>query len=885
MFAAAIRPIFAPGAIALRWAVAPWPGFGVYVSIDGVERATDRLDESKRILLDSLVVTETRTLSTPNRCTFKTHGFGPSVGDRVLVRLGGSDNPDRLFAGNVVSVQQTYVGTPGNVNYAVTCNDDAFVLSFRKITGRFLSTSVSSIVSSLMDDYAADFTYNNLEAGLGTLDEFTFTNETLVDVLQRLAKRIGGTVYLDTQGDLHFFVTPEIYSQPVDLTEDHPTLGEGNPIEVDRDISQMVTRVHVEGGGPNALSEVAAGDTILPVQDPTWFNDAGGAVACGPQRIDYTDVDEGGGGGLVGTGFQPETAPMLGFANGSGVTTGLHDVTVVFETAAGTTLPSPVASFTVGDVPAPTTAPTAGTPTAGGSITAGAHYYAYTEDTPAGETEPSPISNTVTAVAEVADPTGALTLDSNGTFRANGKLDTTATYGYAYSFSDATGARETNLSPLATCTLTGSNNAGAILASSVPTPPAGFHVRFYRTEGDGATYKIILPGGQSYGQFAEFTGTHYIDICADSALGATAPVSNNTKQATVLVSGIPPASAFATDRNLYRTEAGGSTLKLVDSIGTTATSYSDTMADGDLGATAPASTPTANRIAVSGIQLGPSGTTARRLYMSAAGGGGTRRLALTIADNTTTTGTITISDATLAGEAAEPGTDTSGLSQPTGQVLAGATSLPVAGLAGFPSAGWAVIGNGQQVIRYTGKSSTALTGVPASGVGAIASTIAYNSSVTAAPQLTGIPSSGAGSIQFDILKGDPVNLWVTVDDVNAQAELAALVGGDGIREDVLQDRRINEDEARARGMAYLELRAEVAVKIRWRSRDRETRAGRLVTVNLPAPHSLAQDFEIQQVMIHNFQPALGPWFDATGSTELFSLEELFRMARKGNKAA
>ena len=78
----------------------------------------------------------------------------------------------------------------------------------------------------------------------------------------------------------------------------------------------------------------------------------------------------------------------------------------------------------------------------------------------------------------------------------------------------------------------------------------------------------------------------------------------------------------------------------------------------------------------------------------------TLKLLATIANNTATTyGPDTASDASLG--ALPPTIDTSELTQPVGQVVPGATSIPTAGASPFLSTGgW--VQSATQVIRYTG---------------------------------------------------------------------------------------------------------------------------------------------------------------------------------------
>jgi len=221
-------------------------------------------------------------------------------------------------------------------------------------------------------------------------------------------------------------------------------------------------------------------------------------------------------------------------------------------------------------------------------------------------------------------------------------------------------------------------------------------------------------------------------------VGQVIPAANGTEKRSIPLTDLAPASVLGTSRNLYGTAAGGAQLKLVAALNTTDSTYLVVTPDASLGADAPTvNTAAAGQITTS-APLGPTTTTARRFYMSLAGGGA-RKLALTIANNTDITGTITASDATLAAAGAEPSTDTSGLSQPSGQVVAGATSILVAGLGGVngfqSTGGWAIIGNGQHAIRYAGITAGALSGIPASGAGSIPATIPYNSQITAAPAL------------------------------------------------------------------------------------------------------------------------------------------------------
>lgn len=438
----------------------------------------------------------------------------------------------------------------------------------------------------------------------------------------------------------------------------------------------------------------------------------------------------------------------------------------------------------------------------------------------------------------------------------------------------------------------------AIPVAQIPLGPAGVTKRFlYRTNGAG--YRLVAT-------IANNSTTSYTDTTPTASLGTAPPTVNTSAPAQIRINDLPIGGPDVTARRIYRTPANvGDAYGLVATVAdNTTTTYLDARPDAALGAAPPMiTTAVANRVALSTIPIGAGSVTGRKIYRTAAGSS-TLKLLTTIADNATTTLLDAAADATLG--ASPTGTDTSGLSQPAGQVGAGSTTLIVAGTAAFlPGGGWAVIGNGAQVIRYHGVTGTSLTGIPASGPGAITAAIAYNSTVTAAPLILGIPATSglvlerdrlqlletidpralgdAGAIVYPITKGEDVNLWIVVDDPAAQALVAATfstaAGGthSGVIEDVIQDRRLSAAECRARGRAHLAQRTAVVLRVRYRSRDRNTRSGRIVTINLlGAPYSLSAEFMIQSVTIAGFTPNLAPLFQVEASSTRCSFEDLLR---------
>jgi hypothetical protein len=434
----------------------------------------------------------------------------------------------------------------------------------------------------------------------------------------------------------------------------------------------------------------------------------------------------------------------------------------------------------------------------------------------------------------------------------------------------------------------GSNTAFVLTAVHLTNIPRGTgadatvvlaRLIYRRSGGAGLRYVGVL---------SDNTSTTFDDTLANAALGS-APAAVNTAYLQRLPLTLPLGDpSVVTNRKLFRTKiGGGATLYLLAVLDNAQTKYTDTTADAGLGGAAPSvNTATAAQVNLSAVSLGAAAVTARRIYRTAAGVS-QLQLLTTLADNTTTTYVDVKADATLGANA--PVSDTSALQQPQGNVLPGAPTIPCASVAAFlPTGGWAIVG--AQNVRYTGITGNAITGIPATGPGAIGATITYNTTVVAAAMLTGIPTTGLGTITYTILKGDPVNVFVQVDDLAAQAAVRAqLPGSDGIIEDELQDGRLSYTEGRARCQARLDLLGARdssglvgAISVTYRCRDTNTIAGATVSVNVGPPINLLGDFLIQRVSVAQFHvPNLNPTYTVEASSLRFSAEEMLRLLRQG----
>ncbi|MEP7304219.1 MAG: hypothetical protein ABJA98_01750 [Acidobacteriota bacterium] len=708
----------------------------------------------------------------PNTCSLTVDAATPPVVNASLRITINSDTPRLLFAGALQTVEVSYEGLPGQRVYPCTAIDDTARANARLPFGAWTLVSATTIAQSLVTTFAPGFTSTHVQAALPVVSVNFDGSEGMNGCLTQLAKLIGGYFYWE-DFDLHLFQTEA--SDPPDALDSTPgRFLDDPPIALSVDDSQTRTRVFGKGHGENTLADVGAGETVIPIADATMFNAIGGRAISETQPIAYTGVQLGGGGGLVGPGASPSAAPVVTLQAGAGVEAGVHSYAVVFGTAAGKSLPSPLATVTTGLIAAPAA---------------------------------------VTATATTDQHLG------QAAFGVGKK--------YKYKAVFVAGAAETDASAasseVTTVVYAPAPTFGQPITIPLPTSadPRVTAVRLYRNTDLGATwYRLGDPAlGASLG-YDRVPGSTFVDPWADAQItgNPTAPSVSGTQFNQVGLSAVPIGGAAVTYREIHRTIAGGAQLKLQQ----------------------------------------------------------------TIANNTATDGVTDVTaDASLGANA--PTTDASGLAQPVGQLNAGNTSIIVAGTGGFAAGGgWAVIGNGQQVIRYTGVTGAALTGVPVSGLGAILATVSYNSTITAAPALTGV----TGLVRA-LIKGAPVNLWVQRDDLAAQAALAIRASTparphDGIVEHRIVDERRGEASLIALCDADLQQFSRGIKTVPYACRDVKTKSGKAIVINLVSP-PIHETLTIQDVTIDQIDtaPATPPRFTVSASNVRFSLEDLLRKLSAG----
>jgi hypothetical protein len=702
----------------------------------------------------------------PNTCSLTIDGSETPVGQQSLRVSLNLDQPQLLFNGALQEVGLSYEGQAGQLVWPASAIDDTPRANRRRPFGTWTTVSATTVVQYLMALFAPGFTVH-VQLGLPAVSIILDGSEGMNGAFKQITDLIGGWFFWE-DGALWLFNDPAFLTSALpDTIDDTPgRFLDDPPIHASVDDSQLRTRSFGKGHGEALLADVLANESILPVANAAaWFGTVtpGGKAIAVSQILAYTGVQLGGNGSLVGPGAGPTAPPGVAAVAGAGLPDGVYQYACTDVTAAGESLPSPLASATAGTV-------------ASGHL-----------DNP------------------VAAPTVSTITSSTG------GLGDGAWY-FAVAFKNAVG-------------VTGCG-------------PSGYYLGFsYGTYGAALANIPIGPAGTTGKTVYGWDSTHSL---------------------------------------LYKCDIGNATTTIADY----AASMSLIGSGGALPSTNSTGTSTAmNQIAVAGIGIGNTGTTSRKVYRTAVNGSQLKLLA-TIANNTATTlgANDTTADGSLGANA--PTADTSGLSGSSvaGNVLAGSTSLLTSGAGPFHSGGgWGIVK--QNLVRYTGITGNTLTGIPATGPGALLTTVLYGDQILPAPALTGVTGNA-----LPILNGTPVNIWVQRDDLSAQADQAAIdlangvTPADGIYEAApITDQRRGEASLIALCDATLARYSRPLVTVTYACRDVKTKSGRPVTINLASP-PIHQTLTIQDVTIDQIDsaPGLLPRFAVTASNVRQSLDGILR---------
>ncbi len=180
--------------------------------------------------------------------------FVPSLNDEIIITRG----TDRLFAGNITAMRDSLSGA-NTLLYNITAIDYTFQLNRKLVVERYTNQTITYIVNDLISKYAPTFTTTHVFAAV-TVNSIAFNRINLAECFRKLSELVNYNWYVDYFKDVHFFASDGEHA-PFDFVD-------GNYIReslsIDRNISQLKTRVIVQGGevtSPNRTVNAAGNGT------------------------------------------------------------------------------------------------------------------------------------------------------------------------------------------------------------------------------------------------------------------------------------------------------------------------------------------------------------------------------------------------------------------------------------------------------------------------------------------------------------------------------------------------------------------------------------------------------------------------------------------------
>lgn len=180
---------------------------------------------------------------TPNTFSFTTGDTKPPLASRLDLDLGTGV----LASGTVLTTEQSFQEDPENILWHVSMTDHSWRLNKYRPYGDFVDVSATTVVKDLLVDFAEPaFTSTYVQEGLPSVTISFDRSQTFTECLSAIANLINAYFYVDKTKGVHFF-TDELLDTPDDITDDSDNLLLDSPITVTEDISQIRTRVYVEG--------------------------------------------------------------------------------------------------------------------------------------------------------------------------------------------------------------------------------------------------------------------------------------------------------------------------------------------------------------------------------------------------------------------------------------------------------------------------------------------------------------------------------------------------------------------------------------------------------------------------------------------------------------
>jgi len=170
---------------------------------------------------------------------YGSRGFTPEINQTVEMTIDAV----KEFGGIITSVDKS-IRDGGVIRYNVNCIDYTQLLNRRIVLERYEDKTVAEIITAVIDKYATDFTYTNVNCDV-LFDTMAFNRTTVSACLDKLARESGYSWYVDYNKDIHFFPRNE-NPAPFEITDTNGNYLQ-NTLEITDDLSQIRNTVFIRG--------------------------------------------------------------------------------------------------------------------------------------------------------------------------------------------------------------------------------------------------------------------------------------------------------------------------------------------------------------------------------------------------------------------------------------------------------------------------------------------------------------------------------------------------------------------------------------------------------------------------------------------------------------
>lgn len=203
----------------------------------------NNIDRTNDIVIDSLEKTDVLN-SQKDELKFRilyynNNGFIPDIGQDVKLYI---DNVLE-FGGIITRIDQQIEN--GILINDVICNDYTVEFDRKLVLERYDNKTIKEIIQHFVGKYCDDFTANNVDCDI-EVATMVFNRLTPSACLDKLAKAVNYSWYIDYEKDVHFFSRND-NPAPFIIKDDNNTYIEGT-LKISSDLSQLRNKVVIRGG-------------------------------------------------------------------------------------------------------------------------------------------------------------------------------------------------------------------------------------------------------------------------------------------------------------------------------------------------------------------------------------------------------------------------------------------------------------------------------------------------------------------------------------------------------------------------------------------------------------------------------------------------------------